>query len=325
QFLLRDHFDWHYMSIAGAFSIIAGTWFARAFLQSRKHLPRFDYALIVMLVNAAVLVFAAVAGLTTLAVLSITLALLMYPLIVVAALLRWRQGSQEALVFAAGWAALVVALFAQALRDLGFLPHDGVNYYGPLLGSFIEMIVILFALGMTLKRLEIARSAAEQEALIDPLTRTKNRRSFFRLAGSALDRSRDRGAPISLLMLDLDHFKAINDTHGHPVGDQALQAFAAAVEQQIRDDDVFARVGGEEFALMMVGSPKAVEQTAERLRRVISKLSILTGDKEIGFTVSIGVAHYSDEADIEALLQHADRALYDAKQAGRDQVVVFAG
>ncbi|MEM9304585.1 MAG: 7TM diverse intracellular signaling domain-containing protein, partial [Pseudomonadota bacterium] len=100
QFLLRDHFDWHYMSIAGAFSIIAGTWFARAFLQSRKHLPRFDYALIVMLVNAAVLVFAAVAGLTTLEVLSITLALLMYPLIVVAALLRWRQGSQEALVFA---------------------------------------------------------------------------------------------------------------------------------------------------------------------------------------------------------------------------------
>jgi len=355
EFLLRGEFSWRYMSVSGAASILAGTWFARLFLRSRRHIPRFDYLLRLMLGNAVVLLIAAVADLVTLAVLSITLALLLYPLVVVAALLRWRQGSREALVFACGWAVLVAALFLQALRDLGYLAHDFPNYYAPLVGSYLEMGVILVAMGLQLGRLRIekqraeqrlraqledrqlelealvqertreleaAKSAAELEAQTDPLTKTHNRRSFFRIAGQQLERSRHRAAPFALLMLDIDHFKAINDRHGHAAGDQALFRCAATMQHEIRDTDTLGRLGGEEFGILLQGPPAAVEQVAERLRSAVAAIVIGSESGEIRFTASIGLAHYAEDADLDALLERADRALYRAKEGGRDRVVV---
>ncbi len=353
QFFLTDDFHWQYISISGALVITTGVWFARQFLQTRLHTPRLDYLLIAMLVCACLLLLSAMLELASMSILLITLILLMYPFVTVAGLLRWAQGVTEAAFFALAWSFLVVGLLGQALRDLGYIEHNLVNYYWPAVGSYAEMIVILIAMGMSFTRLrrekdaaerrylqqleskkfeletlvsertrdlELAKSVAEVEARTDPLTGANNRRSFFRQAGKLRDRSQERYTPFSMLMFDIDHFKAINDNFGHNVGDQALCLFSRAIMKEIRDTDVFGRLGGEEFALVLAGSNEQIMHTAERLRQVVGKLPLAVEGRQVSFTTSVGVAHYNGEETIEELLYRADAALYDAKQEGRNRV-----
>ena len=110
QFFIKEGFHWNYLSVSGAFGVLAGTVFARAFLQTQKYTPRIDYVLIFMMLNAVFLLFCALFNLTALAVLSITVALLLYPMMSVAGVVRWRQGSTDAAVFALAWSLLVVGL-----------------------------------------------------------------------------------------------------------------------------------------------------------------------------------------------------------------------
>lgn len=355
QFILKDNFHWSYMSISGVLVISSGIWFSRMFLQSKRYTPRLDYGLQFMIGLAAVLVIAAVIHWEGLAVIVITLLLLMYPLICVTGIQRWRQGASEAGVFAIAWGFLAAGLLAQALRDLGFVEHNLVNYYWPVVGSFTEMMVIMIAMGMNLAKLrrekddaehrylvqlenrkselealvnertcelEKAKSAAEVEARTDPLTGTSNRRNFYRLGTDLLQRSIHRDVPFSLIIFDLDHFKTINDTYGHNTGDQALILFAATLHQEIRETDIFGRIGGEEFALLVSGSSESVVQTAERLRTQVASLRLTVDDHEITFTSSLGVAHYSGETTLDELVGRADKALYQAKQDGRNRVVI---
>ena len=353
QFLLQVNYHWSYISITGALVIATGLWFARHFLQSNRYTPKLDYLLQSMMWLAVILVVAAMFRLQAMAVILITLLLFMYPLVCLGGVLRWLQGVKEAGVFALAWAFLVTGLVAQALRDLGYVEHNFVNYYWPAVGSYTEMVVILIAMGMSLSRLrtekdaaeqryliqlentktelealvldrtrelEKAKAAAEQEALTDPLTGADNRRCFFRKASQLLERCRHRSASFSILVFDLDHFKVINDTHGHKVGDQALRLFAKTIQIEIRDTDIFGRLGGEEFALLLPGSNDASMQTAERLRQVVERLRVIAGEAEVRFTTSVGVAHYRGERNIEDLIYKADVALYDAKEAGRNCV-----
>jgi diguanylate cyclase (GGDEF)-like protein len=163
-------------------------------------------------------------------------------------------------------------------------------------------------------------------ALRDGLTRAFNRRYFsdrlraeFRFA----ERHRSR---LGLLMMDLDHFKAVNDGFGHVVGDFVLTEFADTIQQGIRNEDVFARYGGEEFALITRGiGAEHTLQLAERLRRAIEELPLEYEGKPIALTVSIGVACFPDsEFDSpDALVIAADRALYSAKDHGRNRVVLY--
>ncbi|NIB43611.1 GGDEF domain-containing protein [Pseudomaricurvus alkylphenolicus] len=357
QFLITKDFHWSYMSINGALVIASGIWFSRIFLQSRRYTPKLDYGLLLMMWLAFALVMAAMVHWEGLAVILITILLLMYPLICLGGILRWRQGANEAGVFAIAWGFLAAGLLAQALRDLGFVDHNLINYYWPVVGSFTEMMVIMIAMGMNLanlrrqkddaeyrylvqlenrkseleslvkertRELEKAKSAAEVEARTDPLTGANNRRSFYRLGASLLRRSIHRDAPFSLLMFDLDHFKAINDTYGHGAGDQALKLFASTLKEEIRETDIFGRIGGEEFALLVAGSDDSVVQTAERLRKKVEQLRLVVDDQEITFTSSVGVAHYGGETTIDDLICRADAALYQAKQSGRNRVVVAA-
>lgn len=353
QFFITEQFHWSYISINGALVIASGIWFARMFLHSKTHMPRLDYLLVFMMCTAFVLVLAAMVEQTDFAVILITLLLLLYPIISIAGIMRWFQGAREAGVFAVAWMFLVAGLLTQALRDLGYIEHNVINYYWPSVGSYTEMVVILLAMGIRLSRLrhlkdaaeyryllqleskktelealvvertkdlEQAKSVAEIEARTDPLTGADNRRNFFRRASELLERSERRDAPFSVLMFDLDHFKLINDTYGHHVGDQVLRLFAKTVMVEIREDDIFGRLGGEEFALVLTGADDATLRTAERLREVIDKLRVVSGGDEVSFTTSIGVAHYESDGSIEELLSRADKALYGAKQSGRDRV-----
>ncbi len=357
QYVLRDAFHWHYMSAAGAVSILCGVVFDRLFLQTRKYTPRLDYILLLMMLNACVLLASALLQVKALALITITLALLMYPASTIIALVRWRQGSSEAAVFAVGWTLLLLGLFYQALRDLGYVEHNLVNYYLPPLSSFIEMVTIMAAMGMKLRRvrlqgleserqyrrhleeskvkleglvrarteeLEKAKQQAEQEARTDPLTGICNRRSFLAEASLSIKRAQRKGEPVSLLMFDIDHFKSINDNHGHGVGDEALRQFSQTIRKTVRETDVFGRLGGEEFALLITETRPDSLHTAERLRNSISGIRLDAAGETVQFTSSIGIAYRDSDVTVEQLLRRADQALYCAKKRGRNIVVEYA-
>jgi diguanylate cyclase (GGDEF)-like protein len=162
-------------------------------------------------------------------------------------------------------------------------------------------------------------------ALRDGLTRAYNKRYFQdRLQGEMRFSLRHR-SPLALLLFDLDHFKAVNDTHGHLAGDRVLAEFAAYIHESIRNEDVFARYGGEEFAILsrMIGASDAM-RFAERLRRGAEGLKIEHNGVIIPITTSIGVACLPDLSVDTAneVLMAADRALYQAKALGRNRVVM---
>lgn len=159
----------------------------------------------------------------------------------------------------------------------------------------------------------------------DPLTGVFNRRHLQERLWSEAAFSRRHKTPLSLILLDIDHFKLINDQHGHPVGDATLCALTKALSVLTRTEDVLARVGGEEFALVARGINRAdTLLLAERVRASIATQRVPTDHGDISFTVSIGVAHTETGADMDAqqLYEAADRALYSAKDAGRNSVSI---
>jgi len=160
-------------------------------------------------------------------------------------------------------------------------------------------------------------------ATTDALTGTFNKRFFLDLFERELRRSLRDGSPLSVMMLDLDRFKSINDRFGHRAGDAALVEFARRAREIVRGGELLARYGGEEFALLLPQTPldRAVA-IAERIRRAVAAEPVSFETASIPLTVSIGVAGYDGRTvcDIEGLLSLADRLLYDAKNGGRNQV-----
>ena len=163
-----------------------------------------------------------------------------------------------------------------------------------------------------------------QLANTDPLTEAANRRHFEKIAGIELDRSRRYGHPLSVLMVDIDHFKKINDQFLHAMGDQVLRRFVAAAREVLRGQDTIGRLGGEEFAVLLPET--GLEQAriaAERLRIRVKEIVLDSEHGPIAFTVSAGVSAWNaPEETIDPALARADRALYEAKSAGRDRVKV---
>ncbi len=169
---------------------------------------------------------------------------------------------------------------------------------------------------------KLVQIAYAKLAATDPLTELPNRRFFEEYAEMELARMSRFGRPVALLMLDLDNFKLINDSYGHPVGDAVLKEIATRCKAVIRASDIFARLGGEEFVALLIGSDLSeAYDIAEVLRSVIEDLIIETTAGPIRVTSSIGVtAIGSGEPSIDAAIERADQALYAAKTAGRNRV-----
>jgi diguanylate cyclase (GGDEF)-like protein len=163
----------------------------------------------------------------------------------------------------------------------------------------------------------------KDRAMKDPLTALYNRRAFFENLAQAIARRERHSDPLCLLMLDLDYFKKLNDTHGHPAGDAALRATAEVLRRELRKGDVPARYGGEEFVIMLPGATETVaRRVAERLRAALEEVAIAFGGTTLHVTASLGLAVWPDNGrQAEELLAAADRALYAAKAAGRNRVV----
>jgi diguanylate cyclase (GGDEF)-like protein len=166
-----------------------------------------------------------------------------------------------------------------------------------------------------------AHDQLQEMASTDALTQLYSRRWWFDMAGTEFARSRRYGGDLGVLLVDLDHFKRVNDRFGHEAGDRVLRAFADLLRGECRQSDIIGRVGGEEFALALPETSLAQAQTvATRLTDGCRRLALPEGDDFIQWSCSIGITDgRADDPDIGAMLRRADAALYEAKRAGRDR------
>ena len=187
-----------------------------------------------------------------------------------------------------------------------------------------ELLVANENLKSQLQEIEILQEKLREQATLDPLTGLYNRRYLIDMMQREMARAKREDIPISVAIMDLDHFKDINDTFGHKGGDAVLEAMAKLFLSHVRASDIVCRYGGEEFVFLMPGA--SIDIAAERmedLRKLIEEKSIIHNDKAIPVTASIGVASYPIHGDNdEALLLEADNMLYNSKRNGRNQVSV---
>ena len=197
--------------------------------------------------------------------------------------------------------------------------------------SLLVVILTLVLEALLIFRPMVRRIARYTQTLLkisatDPLTGALNRRSFTERAGAELSRARRYGRPTSLLMIDADRFKSVNDRYGHAGGDAVLRAFVATVADCLRPSDLLGRIGGEEFAVLLAETGVAgAESVAERIRAAVEARDVPMDGQVIRFTVSLGAAALGDgPTALENAMERADAALYRAKELGRNRVVVGA-
>jgi len=175
-----------------------------------------------------------------------------------------------------------------------------------------------------------ARKEAERRledlARLDPLTGVANRRYFRERAEEELARAERYARPVAVLLLDVDHFKKVNDSYGHQTGDEVLKRVAAECQRNLRGTDVFGRYGGEEFVCLLAESgPEDARRAAERMREAVADARWSLADRTVTATISVGLACRPSGAaeTLDRLVQKADEALYAAKAAGRNRVMVW--
>lgn len=165
---------------------------------------------------------------------------------------------------------------------------------------------------------------ALQSANTDPLTGLNNRATFDAALRREIDLAQRHGAPLSLIVVDIDHFKSVNDTYGHAVGDNALQAFAKCAVRTTRGSDILFRYGGEEFVILLSNTgPNGALLLADRLRRAVSEMPLTCGDACFNMSISAGLSTLQSGDSAESLFQRADNGVYLAKQEGRNRVRII--
>jgi len=228
------------------------------------------------------------------------------------------------------WAAISLALALMVQRRVAPLWRYGDGITPSLLDTCFGLAISVFMLvgiwGLRKLFAELARQSEELRVLArtDPLTGLANRRETLARLQHELDRTARVGRPLSLIMLDLDHFKAVNDTWGHATGDAVLVAVAEVCRKALRRIDLAGRWGGEEFLIVLPDADaEAALAAAERLRAALAQRSITTRDAPLTVSASLGVATASASMQADDLVAHADAALYRAKEAGRNRVVAW--
>jgi diguanylate cyclase (GGDEF)-like protein len=181
--------------------------------------------------------------------------------------------------------------------------------------------VVLYAICFLIYRNSQSAHVLRRLATTDSLTGAYNRRHFMDLMAREQRRAERYNVVYSVLMIDIDHFKQVNDTFGHQIGDLAIQAMAEACKKAVRPTDIVARYGGEEFIVTLTHTDRAgALRVAERVRGAVSEVVLTTPQGELRFTISIGVGTYTKQSVLDQIIGAADAALYKAKTSGRNRV-----
>ncbi|SOE01968.1 GGDEF domain-containing protein, partial [Caenispirillum bisanense] len=201
------------------------------------------------------------------------------------------------------------------LADLGWI----------ILATTVGGILLIGAFLAHDGRRIVQENTWHRQATVDPLTGLSNRRAFDEAALRYFSYAKRHQQPLSVLVVDCDFFKKVNDRYGHDAGDKVLVKLAAILREGVRTDDVVARFGGEEFVILLPGTgPEDAKGVGEKLRRLVEEASVTEGRSTITFTVSIGVSgHAGTHESMVGLLRTADAALYAAKENGRNRVEVM--
>lgn len=346
------------MPLSMAFGLTTMALFARAFLGLAVHRPRMNRAFEAFVALQGVMMLAVPLMAYRPAILIETASVfLITPLILVAAVSLIRSGYKPASYFLLAWAALLLGTVSYAMVSFGLLPKVFITEYGIQIGSALEMTLLSFALAFRIRDLEqdkqrlLRASQDELEACVerrtqelnqalaelgavnrqlhevsrrDGLTGVYNRRFLEQSLDLLWEASAEAGEPFSVLMFDLDHFKAINDRYGHLTGDDCLRAVADVLHAHLRGPrECLARWGGEEFILLLPGVGAAdARARAEQMREALERRPAPPQGPLIELRMSVGVASAMPTrgSAVTTVIEAADRALYRAKAAGRNRV-----
>lgn len=305
--------------------------FSRRFLDLQHCAPRVDRLLVALCWPLAVLAVCA-----AIPVLSpgwwveyalLLILLVMAPLLLVAAVLAWHHGSRRGSFYLCAWVPGLLFVIVRVLQLVLQWPQPSwLELALPAAFAFAS-IVLAFGLADHTLSIRHERDVAQRLAERDMLTGALNRRAIQACARAAFRHARETGEPLSLLFLDLDNFKRVNDNYGHRAGDRCLRAVTAPITSELRREDAFGRYGGEEFLIVLPRTTATnAEVIAERIRSRVQAAPMHVSGTRIGLTLSIGVAAIdTDMHSAEDLIECADAALYRSKSNGRNLVSTHAG
>lgn len=302
----------------------AGLLFATRFLQLREHAPRLrrwvlGAALLGLMLIGMMIVLGSQLG----AALVAFSFLLLYAVgMVLLGMLTLRQGRIAGRFFLGAVLCGLTGVVLTLLTVWGWLPFTALAFHGAEVGVLCEAMLLALALASRVRQQEKAFRQAEQQARTDSLTGLINRRAFFESSAGLWAIAVRHDRPLSIAMLDIDNFKSVNDRFGHDVGDRALAHVAHLLAEGYRACDLVARLGGEEFIVLLPEtSLDDAVRLCERIRGLIESRPIRIDGQTIALTTSVGVAARTVHPTLKALISEADQELYRAKAWGRNQVV----
>ena len=303
---------------------ISGLFFALSFLDTRKHLPRVYKAIVGTCATAFALLAACVLFDSQKGALLVafTFVLLFSFMMLALGVISVRAGQQAARYFLVAAVSAMVGASVTAMAVWGFIPHNIWTFRAVDIGMLLDATLLALALAYQFRAGQEDKLRAEKLAKLDHLTGINNRRAFYDKATPVWNIALRHNRNISVILLDLDHFKQINDAYGHAQGDKVLIAATNILMKSIRSEDIVARWGGEEFILILPEADLQEAATlAERLRSAIADVRIKHGDEEIAVTASFGVAQRDQlHHTMDALISSADKLLYQSKELGRNRV-----
>lgn len=234
----------------------------------------------------------------------------------------WARGNRRAAYALLAWVPLVAMSTARALQLSAGIPLMAIIEYGFPIVLAISSILLVLILADRMLAVRRERDDAQQHAERDALTGVYNRDGIERRLAHEIERVRQDRQDLSVLFLDLDHFKRVNDSHGHAVGDACLRAMVRVCVGELEDHDMIGRLGGEEFLVLLPGSNRRQALDAgERIRKGVEARCASVVDVAVALTASIGVAGHNPGDTSDTLIRRADKAMYAAKHAGRNRVM----
>jgi diguanylate cyclase (GGDEF)-like protein len=355
-FIATDGYQLKTVVIHISLAHITAILFVRSFLNIRQHSIFLDRVLLTMLGFAICGALLNLFGFPYYSRFIVDYTASAYVLLLPLGIYAWHKGVPHSLLFTASWLAFIIGMLFASLRLKGYIQDSFHAQWLLYIGGFIEAFLLTTIMVLHLKDmqndknaieekhtkhlidsanqltqkveqqtrlLQRAKEAAEEEARIDMLTGLINRRAFTELANQCISRAKRNNPPgLYLAMLDIDYFKTVNDSYGHAVGDEILVAVSQVLKETVREIDIVSRIGGEEFAVVMEDNDLEGSLTlCERLRQEVKNLQICHNNETISVTLSIGLTGWHDENNLDELLLGADKALYQAKDSGRNQVL----